>query len=82
MTYSPELLKASELKRGRLSLCAFGMYSMYGRGYGRCLCIMCISVWVCIMGGKKGPLLGEAEKGEMTRCQSELTVTARCFSAS
>lgn len=33
-------------------------------------------------GVEQGALFGEAERGEMTCCQSELTVTAQCFSAS
>ena len=46
MSYSPELLKASQLKRGRLHLCVFGMYSMYRYGCG--MCVMWISVCVCV----------------------------------
>lgn len=37
---------------------------------------------LCNGRGEKGALLGEAERGEMTCCQSELTVTAQCFGAS
>lgn len=47
------------------------------------VCVLCVLVCVCISGGvKEGALFGEAERGEMTCCQSELTVTAQCFSAS
>lgn len=48
------------------------------------LCVIeCVCVHVCnVEGVEKGALLGEAERGEMTGCQSELTVTAQCFSAS
>lgn len=54
----------------------FGMYSMGDGGEaGEC-------EGVAVEGVSRGPLLGEAERGEMTCCQSELTVTAQCFSAS
>lgn len=92
MTYSPEILKASQLRRGRLRLCVCLVCTVCtDGGYGCGMCIVCSRVCVCIVGGggdggrrgvEKGAVLGEAERGEMTCCQSELTVTAQCFSAS
>lgn len=61
-----------------------GMYSMYRPGIWRGGSVLCVLVCVCIGGEEveEGALLGEAERGEMTCCQSELTVTAQRFSAS
>lgn len=69
-----------------------GLAATSARGFA---CLVCtvwgrrvrrVSVrgWAALMLGElsRGPLLGEAERGEMTCCQSELTVTAQCFSAS
>ena len=62
-------------------MCLVCTVCTYGAIY--VVCVLCVLVCVCIVHGvEEGALLGEAERGEMTCCQSELTVTAQFFSAS